>query len=158
MADVALRCGQGPHRVPARVEPGFSVTGATGYIGGRRIPRLLEAGFCVRSLVREVSRLQGRTWHGEIDLIEGDVLWPDSLSGAMVGATLACYLVHSLGSGPDFFERDLQAARNFNAAAKSAGVGRMIYLGGLGDPATNLSAHLPSRQQTGDALRESGVP
>jgi len=65
--------------------------------------------------------------------------------------------VHSLGAGSDFSERDVQAARNFGNAAKSAGIKRIIYLGGLGDPATALSAHLRSRHQTGDALRESGV-
>ena len=74
------------------------------------------------------------------------------------GIAVAYYLVHSLGAGADFSERDAQAARNFGAAAKSAGVERIIYLGGLGDPATALSAHLRSRQQTGEALREGGVP
>ncbi len=75
----------------------------------------------------------------------------------MHGAVAAYYLVHSLGAGSGFSERDVQAARNFGAAARAAGVGRIIYLGGLGDPATELSAHLRSRQQTGDALRESGL-
>lgn len=134
------------------------VTGATGYIGGRLVPRLLEAGFRVRCLVRDTSRLQGRTWRDQIELIEGDVLRPDSLTAAMDGAVAACYLVHSLGAGSGFSERDVQAACNFGSAAKIAGVGRIIYLGGLGDPATELSAHLRSRQQTGEALRESGVP
>jgi uncharacterized protein YbjT (DUF2867 family)/uncharacterized protein YndB with AHSA1/START domain len=134
------------------------VTGATGYIGGRLVPRLLEAGFRVRCLVRDASRLQGRPWRDKVDLIEGDVLQPESLTAAMAGTAAAYYLVHSLGAGKDFPERDVQAARNFGAAAKTAGAGRIIYLGGLGDPAADLSAHLRSRQQTGDALRESGLP
>ncbi|MCF7676312.1 MAG: NAD(P)H-binding protein, partial [Akkermansiaceae bacterium] len=134
------------------------VTGATGYIGGRLVPRLLEAGFRVRCLVRDASRLQGRGWRDEVELTEGDVLRPDSLTAAMDGAVAAYYLVHSLGAGADFSERDVQAARNFGVAAKAAGVGRIIYLGGLGDPATELSAHLRSRQQTGETLRESGPP
>ena len=134
------------------------VTGATGYIGGRLVPRLLEAGFRVRCLARDAVRLQGRTWRGEVELVEGDVLRPESLTAAMRGVTAAYYLVHSLGAGSDFPERDVQAARNFGAAAKHAAVSRIVYLGGLGDPATALSAHLRSRHETGDALRESGVP
>ncbi|MCX6972001.1 MAG: SDR family oxidoreductase [Verrucomicrobia bacterium] len=133
------------------------VTGATGYIGGRLVPRLLEAGYRVRCLVRDASRLQGRAWSGKVGLIEGDVLQPDTLAAAMCGISVAYYFVHSLGAGSDFSERDVQAARNFGSAAKRAGIQRIIYLGGLGDPATDLSAHLRSRHQTGDALRESGV-
>lgn len=133
------------------------VTGATGYIGGRLAPRLLEAGFRVRCLVRDASRLQGRKWHGDVEVIEGEVLRPDSLADAMRGISVAYYLIHSLGAGSDFSERDIQAARSFSAAARSAAVERIIYLGGLGDPNAALSAHLRSRQDTGDALRESGV-
>lgn len=134
------------------------VTGATGYIGGRLVPRLLKAGYRVRCLVRDATRLQDRLWRNDVETVEGDVLRPDSLADAMHGTLVAYYLVHSLGAGADFFERDVQAASNFGAAAKSAGVKRIIYLGGLGDPAAALSAHLRSRQQTGEALREGGVP
>jgi uncharacterized protein YbjT (DUF2867 family) len=88
----------------------------------------------------------------------GDVLRPDSLSDALHGVTVAYYLVHSLGAGSDFPERDVTAARRFGTAAKNAGVERIIYLGGLGDPGKALSAHLRSRHETGEALRESGVP
>ena len=140
------------------MKPLVLVTGATGYIGGRLVPRLLEAGYRVRCLVRDATRLQGRVWRDEVEVVEGDVLRPDSLANALRGTAVAYYLVHSLGAGADFSERDAQAARNFGAAAKSAGVERIIYLGGLGDPATALSAHLRSRQQTGEALREGGVP
>lgn len=134
------------------------ITGATGYIGGRLVPRLLDAGYRVRCLVRDATRLQGRAWRDDVETIESDVLRPESLADAMRAATVAYYLVHSLGASADFSERDVQAARNFAAAAKSEGVERIIYLGGLGDPAADLSAHLRSRHQTGDALRESGVP
>jgi uncharacterized protein YbjT (DUF2867 family) len=134
------------------------VTGATGYIGGRLVPRLLETGARVRCLAREASRLQGRPWRREVELVVGDVLRPDSLSDALHGVTVAYYLVHSLGAGSDFPERDVTAARRFGTAAKNAGVERIIYLGGLGDPAKALSAHLRSRHETGEALRESGVP
>jgi uncharacterized protein YbjT (DUF2867 family) len=138
--------------------PLILVTGVTGYIGGRLVPRLLDAGFGVRCMARDASRLQGRAWRSRVEVVEGDVLRPDSLTEVMRGVSAAYYLVHSLGAGSDFSERDLRGARNFGSAAKSEGVQRIIYLGGLGDPATQLSAHLRSRQQTGDALRESGVP
>ncbi len=138
--------------------PLILVTGVTGYIGGRLVPRLLDAGFRVRCMARDASRLQGRAWRNRVEVVEGDVLRPDSLNEVMRGVSAAYYLVHSLGAESDFSERDLRGAWNFGSAAKSEGVQRIIYLGGLGDPATQLSAHLRSRHQTGDALRESGVP
>jgi uncharacterized protein YbjT (DUF2867 family) len=134
------------------------VTGATGYIGGRLAPRLLQAGYRVRCLVRDPERLQGRPWLDQVELITGDVLYSETLSAAMDGAVAAYYLVHSMASGQGFHERDLVAARRFGSAAAAARVERIIYLGGLGDPQTELSQHLRSRQQTGDALREAGVP
>lgn len=137
--------------------PRVLVTGATGYIGGRLVPRLIAAGFRVRCLVRDATRLQGRTWYDEIETVEGDVLARDSLAAAMQGVSAAYYLIHSLGAGENFSERDMQAARNFGAAARQDGVARIIYLGGLGDPGTDLSVHLRSRHETGDALRECGI-
>jgi uncharacterized protein YbjT (DUF2867 family) len=134
------------------------VTGVTGYIGGRLVPRLLEAGIRVRCLARDASRLQGRSWLADVELVVGDVHRPESLPEAMRGIAVAFYLVHSLGAGSDFPERDVTGARNFGAAAKSAGVGRIIYLGGLGEPGKALSVHLRSRHETGDALRECGIP
>jgi uncharacterized protein YbjT (DUF2867 family) len=140
------------------MKPLVLVTGATGYIGGRLVPRLLDAGYRVRCLVRDATRLQGRAWRDDVETIEGDALRPEALAAAMRGAAVAYYLVHSLGAGADFSERDVHAARNFGVAAKGEAAERIIYLGGLGDPATELSAHLRSRHQTGDALRESSVP
>lgn len=141
---------------------GFSgtvlVTGATGYIGGRLVPRLVEAGYRVRCLVRDPARLQGRPWLKQVELHSGDCLRPEALPDAMAGADAAFYLVHSMAAGRDFEQRDVLAARNFAAAAKTASVRRILYLGGLGDPETDLSEHLRSRQHTGAALRESGVP
>ena len=134
------------------------VTGATGYVGGRLVPRLLEAGYRVRCFVRDPARLQGRAWLAQVDIISGDVFQPQSLLAAMQGVSAVYYLVHSLGGGSDFSERDLLAARNCGEAAKAAGVQRIVYLGGLGDPQSNLSPHLRSRQETGVALREAGVP
>ncbi len=134
------------------------VTGATGYVGGRLVPRLLEAGCRVRCLVRDPARLEGRAWLPQVEAVPGDVLRAESLAAAMRGVDVAYYLVHSMGGGGDFPEQDLLAARNFAGAAKDAGVQRIIYLGGLGDPQADLSPHLRSRQETGAALREAGVP
>lgn len=134
------------------------VTGATGYIGGRLAPRLVESGRRVRVLVRSRSRVAARAWRSQVEVAVGDVLDAEALSEALAGVDTAYYLVHSMSSGTDFHDRDMQAARAFGQAAKAAGVGRIIYLGGLGDPASRLSHHLRSRQSTGHALRESGVP
>lgn len=134
------------------------VTGATGYIGGRLVPRLLEAGYRVRCLVRDPSRLEGRPWAESVEIAVGDALRADTLPPALEGVEVAYYLIHSMTGSAEFAEHDLLAARNFGSAARSAAVQRLIYLGGLGDPATNLSQHLRSRQETGDALRQPGVP
>jgi uncharacterized protein YbjT (DUF2867 family) len=134
------------------------VTGVTGYIGGRLVPRLLQAGYRVRVLARDASRLQDRPWVGQVEVSEGDVLKPETLENAIHGVSAAYYLIHSMMDTSDFEQRDLTAAQNFGQAAKVMGVKRILYLGGLGDPDAALSQHLSSRQQTGDVLRQSGVP
>ena len=126
--------------------PLILVTGSTGYIGGRLVPRLLAGGYRVRP------------WQSAVEIVAGDVLEPVSLAPAMRGVQTAYYLVHSLASGSGFHQRDLSAASNFGAAARSAGVARIIYLGGLAEASPALSEHLRSRQQTGEALRSAGVP
>jgi uncharacterized protein YbjT (DUF2867 family) len=134
------------------------VTGATGYIGGRLVPRLLEAGYRVRCLVRDARRLQGRPWSEQVEVVEGDATRPETLPSAMAGVWAVYYFIHSLSDTANYRERDIAVARSFSQAAKTAGVERIIYLGGLGDPAAHLSDHLRSRQETGAALAESGVP
>jgi len=135
------------------------VTGVTGYVGGRLVPRLLQAGYQVRVLVRgSAERLNGRAWKNQVEIAIGDVLSPTTLEDAMQGIDAAYYLIHSMGGNDEFSERDVQAATNFAAAASFAGVQNIIYLGGLGDPDSKLSEHLRSRQQTGDALRQFDVP
>ena len=134
------------------------VTGSTGYIGGRLVPLLLDLGYQVRVLVRDPKRLQGRNWAADVEVFQGDVLKPETLVEAMDGAKAAYYLIHSMSGSDNFHERDLIAARNFGDAAKSIGIEQIIYLGGLGDPDTDLSEHLSSRQATGQALAEAGVP
>ncbi len=134
------------------------VTGATGYIGGRLVPALLEAGYQVRCLVRDRRRLEGRPWTDKVDVVEGDALKPETLAPAMEGVSATYYLIHSLTDTAEYRERDRRVARDFGQAAKEAGIQRIIYLGGLGDPEANLSEHLRSRQETGAALAEAGVP
>jgi uncharacterized protein YbjT (DUF2867 family) len=134
------------------------VTGATGYVGGRLVPRLLNAGYSVRCLARDPSRLQGRSWDGA-EIVQGDLLTPPTLVEALKGVEIAYYLVHSMAAGEEGFEeRDRQAARNFAQAAREADVKRIIYLGGLGESGEALSPHLRSRQEIGQILRRSGPP
>ena len=134
------------------------VTGATGYIGGRLVPRLIEAGHSVRVLVRSRARAASRSWSSAVEIAVGDALNPQDLSRALRGVETAYYLIHSMSGGAGFRDLDVRAARAFGSAARAAGVQRIIYLGGLGEPAAELSRHLRSRHETGRALRESGVP
>lgn len=135
------------------------VTGVTGYIGGRLVPELLNRGYRVRVLSRDTDRLQGRPWIDEVELVQADVLEPETLPAALQDIDVAYYLIHSMsGKGSsEFHNRDIQAAQNFRKTANQQNVGRIIYLGGLGDPDDQLSEHLASRQKTGSILRESEV-
>jgi uncharacterized protein YbjT (DUF2867 family) len=134
------------------------LTGATGYVGGRLAPLLASGGHSVRCLVRDAARLRDRPWASQVDIVEGDVLAPATLPAVLQGVETAYYLVHAMAAGSDFREHDLRAARAFGQAAAAAGVRRIVYLGGLGDPAADLSEHLRSRQETGIALAAAGVP
>jgi uncharacterized protein YbjT (DUF2867 family) len=133
------------------------VTGATGYIGRRLASRLLDRGYRVRVMARD-RRLLAALGASGADCVAGDVLQPGSLMPALGGVTVAYYLIHSMGTGADFAERDRAAASNFAAAAARAGVRRIIYLGGLGQSGPALSKHLTSRQEVGDLLRAGPVP
>lgn len=132
------------------------LTGATGYVGGRLLTLLLEHGYRVRCLTRNPKRLSNYELNN-LEITEGDLLDIDSLHGSLIGVDTAFYLVHSMGSKQNFEQTDRKAAENFATAARMAGVKRIIYLGGLGDPDQDLSTHLKSRQEVGRILRESGV-
>lgn len=137
------------------------VTGATGYIGGRLVPRLLEAGHRVRCLVRSEAKLAGRAWsgHPNLEVLEGDASDPDVLDRALTGPRVAYYLIHSMEvAGQDYAERDRALAERFAAAAGRQGTERIVYLGGLGETGSDLSEHLASRREVEDALASSGVP
>ncbi|NNM92476.1 MAG: SDR family oxidoreductase [Candidatus Eremiobacteraeota bacterium] len=131
------------------------VTGATGYIGGRLIPRLIEAGYAVRCMARDAKRLDGRFPGAEI--VEGDVLDEKSLRAACEGMDAAYYLVHSMSDSLEFEERDRTAATLFGRIARESHVQRVVYLGGLGTDDDKLSHHLRSRHEVGEILRASGV-
>jgi len=133
------------------------LTGATGYIGGRLLKDLEAQGHRVRCLARQPEFLRARVAIGT-EVVAGDMLESASLDQAMIGVETAYYLVHSMQRGSDFSEKDRSAAQNFGAAARAAGVRRIIYVGGLGDDRQELSAHLRSRHEVGDVLRASGVP
>ena len=134
------------------------VTGATGYVGGRLVPRLLEVGYRVRCLVRDPGRLQGRPWLDRVEVADGDALVPGTLIEAMKDVSVAYYLIHGKQGGQINANRDLDVARNFAEAAGAANLERIIYLGELVDPTTNLSPYLRARHETGYILRTSHVP
>ena len=133
------------------------VTGATGYIGGRLVPRLLDKGHKVRCIARNPSRLAGHPWPG-VEIVPGDLGDPAAPLQALQGIDVAYYLIHSMAAGHAFWERDRSMALAFGEAAAQAGVRRIIYLGGLGDPEKVHSRHLVSRQEVGRCLAAGGVP
>ncbi len=137
--------------------PRVLLTGATGYVGGRLCRTLAERGVRVRCLARRPEHLGARAQPG-IEIVRGDCLDAASLRDAMQDVGAAYYLVHSMGAGAEFEARDRAAAKCFAAAARAAGVGRIVYLGGLADETTALSPHLRSRLEVGAILRASGVP
>lgn len=134
------------------------VTGTTGNIGGKLVPRLVAEGHQVTCLAREPQRLQRYGWQG-VKIEQADALDLQSLRRVMAGIDVGYYLIHSMADGVQgYIARDLLAATNFSLAAKEAGLKRIIYLGGLGDCDKFISPHLEARQDVGDILRSSGVP
>lgn len=137
------------------------VTGATGYVGGRLVPALLEAGYRVRCLVREPRKLAERPWrqHPHLDVVTADLTEREAVAAAMKDCQAAYYLVHSMiATGGTYADRDRELARGFAIAARDAGLPRIIYLGGLGEMGADLSEHLLSRRQVEEELASTGIP
>ena len=135
------------------------VTGASGYIGGRLVPELLSAGYAVRCMARDPAKLSDRPWSDDVEIAVADVMDGGAVRRALEGVDVAYYLIHSLGTDASFEQRDRDAAQTFAAAAKAAGVRRIVYLGGIiSGQAGKLSPHLRSRAEVGDILLASGVP
>jgi uncharacterized protein YbjT (DUF2867 family) len=133
------------------------LTGATGYVGGRLLRALEDRGHRIRCLARKPEHLASRV-ASQTEVVAGDLVSGEGLAEALSGVDTAYYLVHSMGSAGGFEEEDRGAATNFGAAARTAGVRRIVYLGGLADEGRELSPHLRSRLEVGRLLRESGVP
>ncbi|MCV7280576.1 NAD(P)H-binding protein [Mycolicibacterium flavescens] len=131
------------------------VTGATGYIGGRLIPALLERGHSVRAMARTPDKLADAPWRDRVEVVQGDLGDVDSLRRACEGVDVFYYLVHSMGSSSDFVAEEARSARNVVEAAR--GIKRFVYLGGLHPAGADLSPHLRSRAAVGDILIDSGI-
>ncbi|HEX9164586.1 MAG TPA: NAD(P)H-binding protein, partial [Gemmatimonadales bacterium] len=141
--------------VPQRV----AIIGATGYIGGRLVPRLLDAGHTVRCLVRTPGKLADRVWAHRVEIHQAELGNVGVIARSLVGCDAVYYLVHSMmTAGRAYAEEDRRLARNVAEAARQAGVGRIIYLGGLGETGPDLSTHLASRREVEHELASTGVP
>ncbi len=140
------------------MQPLILVTGATGYIASRLIPRLLDSGYRVRALARNPHQLKSRSWSSLVEIVHGDVMNSATLAPAMDGVQVAYYLIHNMSSGHGYTERELEGARNFATAAEQAGVEHIIYLGGLADAEQHIAPHMRSRIETGATLRQGKVP
>ena len=151
------RVREGSFAPHVREEIRCLVTGATGYIGGRLVPRLLGAGLRVRAMARNPDKLAEAGWRDDVEVVRGDLTEPKSLTEAFDGADVVYYLVHSMGTSPDFVAEEAQSARNVAEAARRAGVRRLVYLSGLHPEGTELSRHLASRTEVGEILIGSGI-
>ncbi|HJS20932.1 MAG TPA: DUF2867 domain-containing protein [Anaerolineales bacterium] len=138
--------------------PLILVSGSTGYIASRLVPRLLDAEYRVRCLARDPRRLNGRAWSRYVEVVQADVTIPSTLPAALEGVQTAYYLIHNMTRGHGYTELELQSAHAFASAAEQAGVEHIIYLGGLADPEQHIALHMRSRIETGHVLRQGSVP
>jgi uncharacterized protein YbjT (DUF2867 family) len=135
--------------------PSVLVTGASGYVGGRLVPALLDRGAAVRCLARTPSKLDAALWRGAVEIVQGEA--SGDLSTAMRDVDVAVYLIHSIGQGEGWVAQEQRDSENFSRAAATAGVRRIVFLGGLGRDDDLLSDHLRSRHEVGRILASSGV-
>ena len=132
------------------------VTGATGYVGGRLVPRLLARGYRVRAMARNPGKLSEVPWHDNAEVVRGDLSVPESLTAAFDGVDVVYYLVHSMGSSSNFAAEERRSAKNVVAAARRVGVRRLVYLSGLhpgGVPALSASGVANRRRRHTAQLR-----
>lgn len=146
-------------RPPGDSRP-WLVSGATGFMGGHITTYLLDQGIPVRAMARAPEKLDGRRWperwpHCEI--VQGDVLDPETLVGNFDGVSVAFYLVHAMRAGKNYLQLEIDGARNFAEAAAAAGIDRVVYIGGL-VPEDADTQHIKARKAIGDTLREGKVP
>lgn len=137
--------------------PHCLVTGATGYIGSRLVPVLLDRGMRIRVLARTPAKLDGAPWRSEIEVVQGDLTDPDSLGRACAGIDVAYHLVHAMGTAADFADAEQRGATALADAVRSNDVPRIVYLGGLHPDGAQLSRHLRSRTEVGRILCGSGA-
>ena len=150
-----------PSTIDHRPDPGSRlalVTGATGYIGSRLVPALLEAGWQVRVLARSPEKLEGRPWADDVEVTAGDATSPDDLEQALDGVDVAYYLLHSMDGEGDFVDRERSMAQTFADACDAAEVDRIVYLGGMHPHNEPLSTHLYSRKAVGDVFLAARTP
>lgn len=134
------------------------VTGATGYVGGRLVTALLDEGFAVRVMVRDERKARAHEWADRVEIAVADATDADQVAAALKGIDVAYYLLHSIGTGDDFASTEHDMAQTFASAAEDAGVGRLVYLGGMKPAGETLSEHLSSRADVGQVLLDSSVP
>lgn len=135
-----------------------AVTGATGYVGGRLVPKLLDAGYNVRCIVRNPEALSDRPWRSKVEVVTADLLIQEQVNDALSGATRAFYLVHSMSASSDFKTLEAEMAKAFAKASEKSELKQVVYLGGLGDEHGVHSSHLTSRHRVGSILASSKVP
>lgn len=146
-----------PNSVAAGTPRTVLVTGATGYIGGRLVPRLLEAGHTVKVLVRTPSKMDGVPWLGKVEVVESSLDDGGALRDALTGVDVLYYLVHSMAAGSGFESKEKAMAETVAKAATDAGTGRIVYMGGLHPANVHLSTHMRSREAVGKVFLDSPV-